>query len=157
MGEVKTAWRFRCYLSERAEDQIDRWIRKTLSKKAIAKLERALEYLCVREKTEWSRPHASPLGHNIYVIRFADENSRQLRIAGHFHGETKFFVLTQPVIEKDNQYDPDNYAELASVHKNICDEEFNVRTQDCFQLDIHRDEDERGAAERAPAPRGWYH
>jgi peptidyl-tRNA hydrolase len=55
MEESASAWRFRCIRSERGEDLIDRWKNKTLSKKAVAKLERALEYLCVRPKTEWAR------------------------------------------------------------------------------------------------------
>lgn len=146
MEEPASAWRFRCFRSERGEDLIDRWISKTLSKKARAKLERALEYLCVRPKTEWSRPYASPLGNHIYVIRFSDENRAQLRIAGHFHGNTKLFVMTQPAVEKDDEYDPENLTELANDHKNTCDSKFNNRTQDCFYLDIHRDEDERAAA-----------
>lgn len=155
MDKPSCAWRFRCLKSERGEDLIDRWKGKNLSKKATAKLERALEYLCVRPKSEWARPHASPLGNHIYVIRFSDENRAQLRVAGHFHGETRFFVMTQPAVEKDDKYDPENLTELANNHKNTCDTKFNDRTQECFYLDIHRDEDERATA--ATSTIAWRH
>lgn len=156
MSEVTNAWRFRCFYSERGEDLIDRWISKNLSRKARAKLERTLELLCVRPATEWGRPNASPLGNHIYVIRFSDENNRKIRIAGHFQGDTKYFVLTQPVIEKDSTYEPDNYEQLAADHKNVCSNAFNSRTQDCFYLDIHRREDQRTAIAR-PNHGHWLH
>lgn len=121
---------------------IDRWVSKSLSKKARANLDRTLEHLCVQPKTEWSRPHASPLGNHIYVIRFKDENRSQHRVAGHFHNETHLFVMTEPAIEKDDNYDPPNLTELAVHNKAVCDADFNGRTQACFYLDPHRIEDD---------------
>jgi len=143
--QSKRAWRFRCLHSARGEDLIDRW-HKSLSKKARAKLERAMEHLCVQERTEWSRPHASPLGNHIYVIRFQDENRQQHRIAGHFHGSSNIFVLTQPATEKDDEYDPKNLTSIANGFKDTCDNDIDGRSGDCFYLDIHRREDERSAS-----------
>ena len=139
--EAPKAWRFRCFRSLRGEDLIDEWAKK-LSKKGKVKLTVALEYLCVQPRTEWSRPHASPLGNHIYVIRFKDENGTQHRLAGHFHEESYVFVLTQPVIEKDNQYDPSNYEDLAAAHKLNCDGDLDARTCTCFHLAPHEREDE---------------
>lgn len=142
--QSRRAWRFRCLLSTRGEDLIDRWHSK-ISKRGRAKLERAMEHLAVQEKSEWTRPDASCIGNHIYVIRFKDENSTQHRIAGHFHENSNVFVLTQPVIEKDNEYDPRNFADLASDHKATCDDDFDGRSAPCFYLDVHRREDERSA------------
>lgn len=138
---VKKAWRFHCFLSERGEDLIDSW-HAGISKKGKAKLERTLEHLAVQEKTAWDRPNASPIGDHIYVIRFTDENRMQHRIAGHFHGISLAFVLTQPGYEKDNVYYPKNFAQLAKSHKSVCDSDFPGRTRPCFVLDIHRAEDD---------------
>lgn len=137
---TKKAWRFHCFLSERGTDVIDSW-HSGISKKGRAKLERTLEHLAVQEKTEWDRPHASPLGDHIYVIRFSDENRMQHRIAGHFHGDSLAFVLTQPGYEKDDIYYPKDIVKLAKGHKVVCDSDFNGRTRVCFYLDIHRSED----------------
>jgi hypothetical protein len=137
---AKKAWRFHCFLSERGEDVIDTW-HNGVSKKGRAKLERTLEHLAVQEKTEWSRPQASPLGDHIYVIRFTDENRMQHRVAGHFHADSLAFVLTQPGYEKDDIYHPENFTKLAKSHKSTCDGEFNSRTCSCFVLDVHRAED----------------
>lgn len=140
--QSKKAWRFRCIQSARGVDLIDAW-HNTLSKKARAKLERAMEHLAVQEKTEWSRPHASSLGNRIYVIRFSDENRTQHRVAGHFHGESNVFILTQPAIEKDDQYDPENLLSLAGSLKDDCDDDLDRWSRECFYLDIHRREDEQ--------------
>jgi hypothetical protein len=127
---------------------IDRWA-STISKRGLANLDRTLEHLCVQEKTEWSRPHASPLKNSIYVIRFKDENRTQHRIFGHFHGSSNVFVLSQTGIEKDGNYSPTNYLALAESHKLTCDAQLFDRTTECFYLDIHRSEDaSRGGPSR---------
>lgn len=141
-NQSKRAWRFRCFKSVRGEDLIDRWHGK-LSKKAQANLERTMEHLCVQDQSSWDRPHASSLGHHIYVIRFRDENRTQHRIAGHFHSESIVFVLTQPAVEKDDKYEPPNLLDIAKDNKSVCDGDFEGRTGNCFYLDTHRNEDDR--------------
>jgi len=67
---------------------------RACSKKAAAKFDRTLDHLVQMDKASWSRPHASPLGDHIYVIRFRDENSAQLRVFGHFEDAEHCFVMT---------------------------------------------------------------
>jgi hypothetical protein len=132
------AWRFRCYLKQSGADLIQEW-HGQLSKKGQAHLERTLEHLCVLDQTEWQRPHASALGHHIYVIRFRDENRTQHRIFGHFQGDE--FVMTTTAIEKDNRYEPNNAKEIAYIRRQECLANPDQRTQECFRLDRHWIED----------------
>ncbi|HXA48565.1 MAG TPA: hypothetical protein VNW52_13100 [Burkholderiaceae bacterium] len=130
-------WGYRCFLSSRGDDVIDEWL-STISKKGKAKLERTLEHLCVQPKTEWDRPHASSLGHHIYVIRFKDETGMQHRVFGHFHDKEKTFALTLTGFEKDDKYHPSDYHERATDNKSICDASYPSRTKECFVLAAHK-------------------
>lgn len=87
------------------------------SKRGEGKLDRTLDHLVKQEKTEWSRPKASPLSGNIYVIRFSDENKKQLRVFGHFDDDRHCFVMTLTGFEKDDRYHPGNYLERAIGNK----------------------------------------
>ena len=135
-------WRYRCFLTQRGEHVIDAW-HSRISAKGRGKLARALEHLAAQPKSEWSRPHASPVGNHIYVIRFTDENRTQHRLAGHFHGNSLAFILTLTAIEKDDKYDPSDYADRASANKVVCDADFDGRSTNCFVLAAHRAEDDR--------------
>ena len=94
------------------------------SKKAAAKFDRTLDHLQQVDKPSWERPYASSLGDNIYVIRFTDENRRQLRVFGHFEDVEHCFVMTLTGGEKGNTYDPANYDDQASKFRNVVASDF---------------------------------
>lgn len=125
-------WRWRCYCDHRGVDQIDRWLRNK-SVKARAKFQRHREHLAQQPRTEWGRPHASPPGDHIYVIRFADENQTQWRVFGHFHDTGSWFVMTTTGTERDGTYDPKNYAALCLDRRQKCDTDFGIATVECFR------------------------
>ena len=102
---------------------------KSLSKKAQANLDRTLDHLQVQPKIEWDRPHASPVGHNIYVIRFKDENRSQWRLFGHFHDPHTSFVVSLHGSERDGVYEPADYVDQCSDNRTVCDQRFDARTR----------------------------
>lgn len=124
-------WKFHCFLDHRGKDVLADWHR-TLSTKGRANFARARDQLKDQPKTSWDRPHASPLGNHIYVIRFKDENRTQHRAFGHFADEHHAFVITLYGEEKDGCYSPSNYSERASLNKDVCDRDFAGRTKPCF-------------------------
>lgn len=128
---AKPLWTFKCYVNWRNRDVIDEW-HGDLSATARANFQRAREHLSAQPKAAWSRPHASPLGNHIYVIRFKDESRMQHRVCGHFPEDRDFFVMTLPAIEKDDKYEPSNYIQLATTRKNECDAGLNERARGCF-------------------------
>ena len=101
---------------------------RACSKKAAAKFDRTLDHLVQVDKTSWSRPHASPLGDHIYVIRFTDENRTQLRVFGHFEDLEHCFVMTLSGGEKDDQYEPSNYASQTQDRRTLVSSDFFGRT-----------------------------
>ena len=107
------------------------WISSShLSKKAQARLERALDQLRHMPKTNWSKPApASNIGDHTYVIRFKDESGTQHRVFGHFHDPHRAFILTLSGYEKDDVYYPRNYQEVAQRHRVSCEAEFHALTR----------------------------
>ena len=101
---------------------------KNCSKKAEARFDRTLDHLTQLDKQQWSRPHASPLTNHIYVIRFTDENRRQLRVFGHFYEAHHCFVMTLSGDEKDDKYSPPDYLKRSIEHKELISKEFATRT-----------------------------
>src|SRR4051812_23098902 len=101
------SWKFRCYVNARGEDIIDNWLER-VSVVGKANLDRTLEHLRVQPKDRWSRPHASPLGDHVYVIRFKDQNRTQHRLFGYFDDQHSAFVISVPGIERDDVYEPAN-------------------------------------------------
>ncbi|WP_419465627.1 type II toxin-antitoxin system RelE/ParE family toxin [Burkholderia diffusa] len=110
---------------------IDDWV-KTLSKKARANFSRTRDHLRHQPPEQWDRPHASPLGNHIYVIRFRDENSTQHRAFGHFRSKNDAFVLTNSGIEKDNVYEPSTYRQSADDARGVCEQTGDDRSRCCF-------------------------
>lgn len=125
-------WNFHCSLRERGDHAIESW-RVRLTRKGRAKLDRALDHLKHQPKDEWSRPHASPLGDHIYVIRFKDENGTPWRLFGHFYDAHHSFVATLGGTERDGQYLPDDYGERCASAKLHCDGDFDARTHACLR------------------------
>jgi hypothetical protein len=106
------------------------WISSSrLSKKAQARLERALDQLRHMPKTSWSKPApASNIGDHTYVIRFKDESGMQHRVFGHFYDPHLVFVLTFSGYEKDDVYYPSNYQDVAQRHRLACEADFHAHT-----------------------------
>ncbi|MDD2711304.1 MAG: hypothetical protein PHU77_00150 [Simplicispira sp.] len=98
------------------------------SKKAEAKFDRTLDHLVQQERASWSRPKASPLGDHIYVIRFEDENRKQLRVFGHFDDKQHCFVMTLSGGEKNDTYYPSNYLDQAASNRTAVEVDFFQRT-----------------------------
>ena len=115
----------------RGEGVVSAWIvADRLTKKAQARLDRALDQLLQLPKQDWHKPNpASALGNHAYVIRFTDESRKQWRIFGHFHDPHYCFVMTGTGFEKDDEYEPENYLELAKSNKTKCDEDFQGYTK----------------------------
>jgi hypothetical protein len=62
-------WKFRLFASESGASDLTKWDSK-LSVAGRARRDAHMRFLCVQPPTRWSRPQASPLGDNVYVIRF---------------------------------------------------------------------------------------
>ena len=114
-SKMAIRWTYRCYVDHRERDVIDAWL-CGLSKKAKARLLRTLEHLSAKPKDLWERPHASPLGDHIYVIRFTDENRSQWRIYGEHHDDSECFVLCCFGSERNNRYEPPSEQCLSLIH-----------------------------------------
>lgn len=127
-------WHYRCRLAPRGTCVIKPWLR-SLSIKAQAKLDRTIEHLCSQPKQSWSRPHASPLGDNLYVIRFKDQTGMQHRVFGHFAGDDLSFVMTLTGYEKDDTYHSASYQLDADQHRTDCESGRSCRTIPCLCLD----------------------
>lgn len=94
------------------------------SRKAKAKFDRTLDHLVQVGKQEWKRPASSPLGNDIYVIRFTDETRKQLRVFGYFHDPHNCFVMTLTGWEKDDQYYPAEYLRILEKQKESLSKNF---------------------------------
>lgn len=125
-------WTFRCYVDARGANPVGDWL-GTLSAKGRANLKRALEHLRQKHQVEWERPHSSPLGNNIYVIRFKDENRTQWRIYGEHEPARSCFVFTNSGTERGGVYDPPSSTccSIASKRMVECRNDWDGRTCGC--------------------------
>jgi hypothetical protein len=117
---INGRWTFRCYVDHRGMNVVLDWLSK-LSPKARQNLKRTLEQLATKPKTAWERPHASPLGNHIYVIRFNDENRTQWRVYGEHEDERGCFVLTNYGTERGGKYDPPPATCVATAMQHMAD------------------------------------
>lgn len=124
-------WKYRCFKDHRGLDVIDPWHKK-LSAAARANFTRARQQLSHQPLTSWSRPHASPLGDHIYVIRFRDENRTQHRVFGHIEQAHTSFVMSVTGTERDNVYSPKTYIKDVGDARNVCGGQYHERTCDCL-------------------------
>ena len=123
-----TSWNYHERL-EKGSGVVTKWLDSShMSVKTQANLERTLDQLRQLPQTNWTRPHASSLGHHTYVIRFRDVTGKQLRIFGHFYLPHPSFVMTCHGYEKDSVYFPSNYKDLAKEYKLTCDSSFSSET-----------------------------
>jgi hypothetical protein len=132
-GGAVRLWTFRCYVHERGKNVVMDWL-NGLSKKAMVNLKRTLEHLAQKPLTAWERPHSSPIGNHIYVIRFKDENSTQWRIYGEHDPSRGCFVLTNFGTERGGVYDPPSAqcSSLASSRMADCRQHWDERTCSCL-------------------------
>lgn len=122
---------FHCQKDDRGAHHIKKW-RADLSKTAKANLDRAMEHLKAQPLSNWERPNASPLGNNIYVIRFKDENRTQWRLYGHIHAEHDCFVASLGGTERGGKYLPANYQSVCEARKSACSGKFSELTEPCL-------------------------
>lgn len=117
---IKRRWGFIGYIDRRGKREIADWI-ASLSPKARQNFKRTLEHLSMKEKNSWERPQSSPLGNNIYVIRFQDENRTQWRVYGEHDDDHGCFVLTNFGTERGGEYIPPS-AKCVSTAKERMEE-----------------------------------
>ena len=112
-------WKFLCYRNASGKNQITPSL-TALSKTGMMQLRRALEHLSAKPQASWERPHASPAGNHIYVIRFRDENRKQHRLFGHHDLIAPEFVITLYGFEKDGKYEPSDYITISATRRSEC-------------------------------------
>lgn len=78
-----------------------------------------MQHLETKPSHYWERPHASPLGNHIYVIRFRSTQG-QFRLFGHHDNELRAFVKTLHGTEKGGKYVPSNYEAIANRRMEEC-------------------------------------
>ncbi|MFY3697388.1 type II toxin-antitoxin system RelE/ParE family toxin [Achromobacter xylosoxidans] len=130
---TKVLWTYKCFKDHRDIDVVDGWHKK-LSPTARANFMRARQQLAHQPMTSWSRPHASPLGNHIYVIRFKDENRTQHRVFGHFEQTDSAFVMSVTGYEKDSVYYPKTYVADVSSARSVCEGNYEKRTCNCLNV-----------------------
>lgn len=111
-------WSFRCYQDHRGRNEIHLFL-STLDCKALIDLRRAMQHLQTKASQYWARPHASPLGNHIYVIRFKSAQG-QFRLFGHHDDNLRAFVITAHGVEKGRRYVPRNYEDIANRRMEQC-------------------------------------
>jgi hypothetical protein len=111
-------WTFCCYQDERRRNKIHLFL-KGLDRKALMDLRRTLQHLRSKPIRVWSKPQASFIINHIYVIRFKSAQG-QFRLFGHHDSEKRLFIITGAGVEKDDKYDPPNYADVAVTRMGEC-------------------------------------
>lgn len=129
-----SSWQFRCKIDHRDRCVIKPWLAK-LSTAGQASLDRTVQHLAPLPQEVWTRPQASKIGDNIYVIHLRDENRTQHRTFGHFHPSDHSAVLTLTGYEKDGTYFPDNYERITAEHRTSCDANHDRLTIRCRYAD----------------------
>lgn len=109
---------------------ITEWIKSShLTVKAKARFDRALDQLRQLPRTSWHKPNpASVIGDHTYVIRFTEVTGAQIRVYGHFFDPHTSFVMTFDGGEKDNEYYPTDYQNVAQRHRTECDKDLQGKT-----------------------------
>lgn len=111
-GAVKrpfSGWEYRLWLTDSGRNDFEKWD-KGLSAKGRARRNTNMKFLRDKPADQWDRPEASPLGDNVYVIRFKDENSTQHRLFGYHDLSNHAYVICFAGFEKDHVYHPTDYG-----------------------------------------------
>ena len=125
-----TPWEFRLYLGPGGRNAFTKWD-NGLSAAGRARRNTAMKFLRVEPPQRWDRPHASSLGHNVYVIRFKDQTGFQHRLYGYFDLQHHAFVICETGYEKDSVYFPSGYIERTERCRTDVSMDFNGRTTIC--------------------------
>lgn len=128
---VAIVWSYRCYKNATGRNQITSHL-TGLTVKGRMQLRRTLEHLRTKPETLWIRPHASPAGNHIYVIRFHDENRTQHRLFGHHEASFAEFVITLYGVEKDRVYEPSDYLRICATRRGECASEPDKHKCSCL-------------------------
>ena len=123
-------WAFRLFVAENGRNDFIDWDAR-LSQAARARRASTMKFLRVQPEARWSRPHASPIRNNSYVIRFHDETGAQLRLFGFFSLEHHAFVICVIGREVGDKYYPKDYEERIARCKAVAQPAFHERTVDC--------------------------
>ena len=110
-------WNIKCYESQSGRNDVQStYDSGTADLKAG--LETALDYLKVRDRQEWRRPHAHKMTkcnefRDFFEIRFCANNLQQRPIGYFGPGENDFTILIWAT-EKGNRLNPENWCEKAN-------------------------------------------
>ncbi len=125
--------KYRCFLTDRGEDEIDGGLRSLgITGRARGRLGRVLDLLKCLSKTDWKKPRAASTGDNVYVIHSQTENSQQIRIFGSFLDSHSVFAMTVVATEKDREYIPANAKATAAQRRDVAFAAIEDRTRRCF-------------------------
>lgn len=127
---VFAVWEFRLWLTESGRNDHEKW-NSGLSATARARRDMNMRFLRDKPATLWERPDASPLGDNLYMIRFKDENGSQHRLFGYHDLKNHAYVICFEGFEKDNVYHPTDYKERIRKCRSDIEGQFNERTIVC--------------------------
>ena len=127
---VVSVWEYRLYVTPSGRNDIAKWDAK-LSARARAKRNTNMKFLRDKPATQWSRPSASPISDNVYVIRFKDENGSEHRMFGYHDLQYHAFVICFEGYEKDNVYYPTDYEERVKKFRTEIAGKFDERTIAC--------------------------
>ena len=132
-------WKFVSYIDESGTNLVNATL-KSLGSYALGSFVTAHRFVVTAQKTHWSRPHASSLGDNIYVIRFTDKAGTQHRFFGFFDDNNDRFVICLYGTERDDKYEPSNYVQLTKrIRESILKKPF-VRAKSCCIEPNHEDD-----------------
>ncbi len=90
-----------------------------------------MKFLAQQPAKSWSRPKASPLGNNSYVIRFMDETGFNHRLFGFFDLSNHVFVICFAGYEQNDQYHPSDYEDRLEKCRREVSMDFDGRTTAC--------------------------
>lgn len=107
----------KCYVSSKGKNEVQ-GIYSSGTENLKAELEVALEYLKVRERLEWRRPHAAKLSkcdgfRDFFEIRFFADRLQQ-RPIGYFGPQQNDFTILLWATEKGGRLDPANWCQKAN-------------------------------------------
>lgn len=114
-------WKINCYVAPSGKNEVQaRYSSGTDDLKAGLEVE--LDYLRVRERSEWRRPHAAKMSkclefRDFFEIRFFSERLQQ-RPIGYFGPKNNEFTLLLWAVEKGGKFLPENWCSKANDRRN---------------------------------------
>lgn len=110
-------WNVKCYVSSNGKNEVQETY-SSGTDNLKAELEVALEYLKVRERQEWQRPHAHKLSkcdkfRDFFEIRFI-ANRLQQRPIGYFGPQPNDFTILLWATEKGGKLIPASWCQKAN-------------------------------------------